>query len=267
MNPPHWRAVITGASGGIGGAIAAALAARCTALRLVGRDAARLESRSAALRAAHPSLDARAVVADVTRAAGRARVVEATCEMNGANLLVNSAGVSDFSLFEAQPEAALESMVTTNLLAPMLLTRALLPLLRARPAARIVNVGSILGYLGYPGCVAYSASKFGLRGFSEALRRELADTGVGVQYFAPRATRTALNSDAMCRLNAELKVAVDTPEQVAQEFLALLDTPQRAESRVGFPEKLFARLNQLLPGLVDGSLRKQLPLIRKYAGK
>ena len=240
---------------------------RCTALRLVGRDAAKLESLCATLRAAHPSLDVRAVVADVTQADGRARVSAAARDMNGANLLVNNAGISDFSLFDAQSDAALEAMLQTNLLAPMLLTRAMLPLLRRQQTASIVNVGSIFGYLGYPGCAAYSASKFGLRGFSEALRRELADSGVRVQYFAPRATRTALNSDAMCRLNEELKVAMDTPERVAQEFLALLDAPQRSESSVGFPEKLFARINQFLPGLVDGAMRKQLPLIRKYACK
>ena len=86
-------------------------------------------------------------------------------------------------------------------------------------------------------------------------------------YFAPRATRTPLNSDAMCQLNAELKVAMDAPEAVARAFLALLDRPSRAESRVGFPEKLFARINQVLPGLVDGSMRKQLPVIRRFAGK
>lgn len=266
MSANAWHALITGASGGIGGAIADALAPRCAALRLVGRNVAKLESRCAAIRGAHPNLDVQPVIADVTTADGRARVAAAARDMK-CDLVVNNAGINDFVMFDAQSDAAVERMLETNLLAPMLLTRVLLPVLRARKAARIVNVGSIFGYLAYPGCAAYSASKFGLRGFSEALRRELADTGIKVQYFAPRATRTPLNSDAMCQLNAELKVAMDAPEAVARAFLALLDRPSRAESRVGFPEKLFARINQVLPGLVDGSMRKQLPVIRRFAGK
>lgn len=127
-----------------------------------------------------------------------------------------------------------------------------------------MNVGSILGYLGYPGCAAYSASKFALRGFTEALRRELADGPVRVAYFAPRATRTALNSDALCALNTELGVAMDPPDAVAAALVRLVRQPAR-ERLLGMPEKLFARLNQLLPGLVDGSLRRQLPLIRRHA--
>lgn len=264
MSDIVWRGLITGASGGIGGAIAETLAARCSALRLVGRDVAKLEARCAAVRNENPEIDVQPVIADVTAAEGRTYIALAANQM-GCNLLVNNAGINELVMFDAQSDEAVERMLQTNLLAPMLLTRAVLPVLSACPAARIVNVGSIFGYLGYPGCATYSASKFGLRGFSEALRRELADTVVRVQYFAPRATRTPLNSDAMCELNAQFEVAMDEPHAVARAFLALLDAPSRAESRVGFPEKLFARVNQLLPGLVDRSLRKQLPVIRKFA--
>lgn len=266
MSGNLWRGVITGASGGIGGAIAEILAARCSALRLVGRNAEKLRARCATIRYANPELDVQPVIADVTKAEGRACVAVAANDI-GCNLLVNNAGINEFVMFDAQSDEAVERMVRTNLIAPMLLTRAVLPVLRASPGARIVQIGSIFGYLAYPGCAAYSASKFGLRGFSEALRRELADTGVKVQYLAPRATRTPLNSDAMCQLNAELKVTMDEPETVAKAFLALLDAPSRAESRLGFPEKLFTRINQLAPGLVDRSLRKQLPVIRRFAGK
>ena len=79
-----------------------------------------------------------------------------------------------------------------------------------------MNVGSIMGYLGYPGHAAYCASKFALRGFSEALRRELADSPVRVLYLAPRATRTAMNGAGICALNAELGVAMDEPAAVAK---------------------------------------------------
>jgi short-subunit dehydrogenase len=137
-------------------------------------------------------------------------------------------------------------------------------LLRTASKAQIINVGSIFGYLGYPGCAAYSASKFGLRGFTEALRRELADGPVRVMYLAPRSTRTPFNSDAMYALNERLRVAVDDPQVVARALLRLLDAPGR-ERLLGFPERLFARMNQLMPALIDSALRRQLPIIRAHA--
>ena len=103
-----------------------------------------------------------------------------------------------------------------------------------------------------------------MRGFSEALRRELADTSVNVLYAAPRTTRTTMNSSAAQALNQALKVGVDDPQDVAR---AVLDAVQaeRSELYLGWPEKLFVRLNGMLPGVVDRALRKQLPLIRRYS--
>lgn len=245
------RAVLTGASGGIGAAMAAALAPHCESLVVVGRDGNRLPRGHVA------------VAADLTTPAGRDAVARAA---NGANLLVNNAGVSEFVAFAAQDDAAMERILATNALAPMQLTRRLLPALLAQPAAVIVNVGSIMGYLGYPGCAAYCASKFALRGFSEALRRELADTRVRVCYLAPRTTRTAMNGRALDALNAELGNACDAPELVASELMTFLRRP-KSERLIGMPESLFARINQLAPGLVDRALRRQLPQIRRYLAK
>jgi short-subunit dehydrogenase len=251
---PRYRALLTGASGGIGRAIAAALGPHCAELVLVGRDAARLAESAAA---AGPA--ARTVVADLARAEGRDAI-----SLPGINLLINNAGAGDFGWLEGQSDATLARIVETNVLAPMQLTRRLLPELRRQPEAWIVNVGSIMGYLGYPGHAAYCASKFALRGFSEALRRELADGPVRVLYLAPRATRTAMNGAGICELNAELGVAMDDPALVARELLALLRRPTH-ERLLGMPEAFFARLNQLLPGLVDYALRRQLPIIRRHA--
>ena len=250
----RYRAILTGASGGIGRAIAAALAPHCDALLLVGRDFARLAQTAAA---AGPA--ARAVVADLGTPEGRDAV-----SLPGVNLLIHNAGVGDFAWLAGQSDATLERIVQTNLLAPMQLTRRLLPALERQPEAWIVNVGSIMGYLGYPGQAAYCASKFALRGFSEALRRELAGGPVRVLYFAPRATRTDMNGAGVQALNTELGVAMDDPARVAQELLRLLRRPAR-ERLLGMPEKLFARINQLLPGVVDRALRRQLSTIRRHA--
>lgn len=263
MSTARYRAVLTGATGGIGRAMALRLGPLCEALLLVARNVPTLNALAREVETAGGH--ARAVPADLTTPAGREAVLRAATETRGGiDLLVNNAGAGDFGWLVDQDDADLERIVDVNVLAPMQLTRRLLPLMLAQPAARIVNVGSIFGYLGYPGHAAYSASKFALRGFSEALRRELADGPVQVTYFAPRATRTAMNGAAMCALNAELGIAMDPPEAVAAALVALLEKPVR-ERPLGMPERLFARLNQIAPGLVDRALRRQLPVIRRHA--
>jgi short-subunit dehydrogenase len=262
MSAPRLRAVLTGAAGGIGRAVALQLAPLCETLLLVGRDAAALAALSSEIAGAAARVHA--VVADLASAAGRDAVLRAAQDAGGVDLLINNAGTGDFAWLVDQDEATLERIVRVNVLAPIALTRLLLPMLLAQRAARIVNVGSIIGYIGYPGYAAYSASKFALRGFSEALRRELADTPVGVSYFAPRATRTAMNGPAVTGLNAALGAAMDEPAVVAAALVRLLRRPVH-ERLLGMPERLFARLNQIVPGLVDRALRRQLPVIRRHA--
>ncbi len=180
----------------------------------------------------------------------------------GLNLLVNNAGVNDFHSYDSQSAAAIERMVIVNLLAPMLLTRALLPVMAKEPAAQIVHVGSTFGYIGYPGYAAYCATKFGLRGFNEALDRELSGTPVRSRLFSPRATRTDINAPVVQELNRQLGTTEDDPAEVARQFVAFLERND-TEFRVGFPEKFFALLNQILPGAVSRGMRKQLPRIRQ----
>ena len=128
----------------------------------------------------------------------------------------------------------------------------------------VVNLGSTFGSIGYPGFSAYCASKFALRGFSEALRRELADTEMKVLYIAPRATRTSMNSAQVVAMNDELNVAMDDPLEVADQVAQAI-IREREELYLGWPEKLFVRLNSLLPRVVDQALRKQLPIIQRFA--
>jgi len=92
----------------------------------------------------------------------------------------------------------------------------------------------------------------------------LADGPVRVAWVSPRATRTALNAGVIESLNTELKVNVDEPETVAAAVVRAIAQPRR-DKVLGFPEKLFARINQVFPGLVDASLIKQLSVIRKYS--
>ncbi len=257
--------VLTGATGGIGRAFASALVPRAGSLLLAARDEGRLQAMAAELVKAHPALEVSTVAADLCSAQGRAAVVSAVRALpDGADVLVNNAGVGDFAWFADESEADIERVIATNLLAPVLLTRALLPLMRPGPRAAIVNVGSILGDIGNPGNVAYSTAKYALRGFSEALRRELHGSRIRVQYLAPRATRTALNSAAQDALNAELGNGSDSPDTVARALLALLDGG-RVEMHLGWPERFFVRLNRLLPSVVDRALGKRAAAVRRHA--
>lgn len=251
--------LVTGASGGIGQALANQLCAAGAKLLLVARRTEPLE----ALAAAHPD-QVKLVAADLSARAGRETVLATARTLGALDCVVNAAGVSQFTLLEDQDDEALETLVAINLTATMQLTRLLLPLLRRAPAGLLVNVGSIFGSIGYPGFAAYCASKFALRGFSEALRRELADSRVKVLYVAPRATRTQMNSAPVVAMNAELKVAMDAPEAVAAQLVEAIRR-EREEQYLGWPEKLFVRLNGVLPRLVDQALRKQLPVIKRFA--
>jgi len=257
------RVLITGGGGGIGGAIAAELLAAGAAVMLVDRDAPALAA--AATRLAEHGDRVRTVAADLTSPSDRASLCEAARTWRGGvNVLINNAGVNQFCLLEDQRPEQLDLALAVNVAAPLHLCRALLPHLLRQPAAQILNMGSVFGAIGYPGYAVYSATKFAMRGFSEALRRELADSPVTVQYLAPRATRTGINTAAVEQMNAELKVAMDSPAVVAAAVRRLIErgTP---EAVVGWPEKFFARVNATLPRLVDNAIVKQLPIIRRYA--
>lgn len=260
-NDARYRAVVTGAGGGIGAAIARRLAPMADSLILVGRRAAPLQLLRAELQ-----VPVQLVCGDLTDGATLAAIEAAARHSGGLNLLINNAGVSDFHSFETQSPGAIRAMLDTNLLAPMLLTRQLLPLLRQAPAAQIVNVGSIFGLLGFPGFAAYGASKAGLKGFSQSLRRELSDSAVEVRHFAPRATSTGINSCAVNAMNDELNTGQDTPDEVAAAFVAFLGG-SAWQRTLGGKESFFVLINKLIPALPDGAIRKQLQVIRKHLPK
>jgi short-subunit dehydrogenase len=256
MKATEARVVITGAAGGIGHASAQALLKAGAAVMLVGRSETRLDELSRQLQQATGANASRVtcLVADLMRTEDL-NILSVRAAAWGCNVLVHNAGLPSFGRLQDETPAQMQAVMQTNLLAPMLLTQALLPHLMTQRAAQVICVGSALGAIGLPGYSVYSASKFGLRGFAQALRRELAETPVKVQYLGPRATRTAFNSDAAEAYNRATGTASDSPEQVAAELLALLESGA-AERFVGYPEKIAARLNGLAPSLLDGSFKR-----------
>lgn len=252
------RILLTGATGGLGRELARQLGDAGAALLVAGRDDRRLTSLTASLGAAAAS-----VCADLERPADIAKLSSAARDF-GINTLINNAGVSAFALLENQDWQTIERVLATNLEAPMRLTHALLPWLRAQPQAAVVNIGSTFGSLPFPGFVAYSTAKAGLRGFSQALRRELADSSVSVIHLAPRAIDTPLNSDPVKALNRALGNSTDPAEKVASQVLRALRRGA-GEYHFGFPERLFAWLNGVAPSLIDGALAGKLAIIKQHA--
>jgi len=255
------RVVLTGASGGIGMAITEALCAAGAQVLAV----ARHEEALAPLLTRYPDTLCW-VAADLTFLSDRRKVLVAAEAIGGINLLINAAGVNHFAMLEQLDDSEINAMLAVNISAPICLTKLLLPLLKEADSAMVVNVGSTYGSIGYAGYTSYCATKFALRGFSEALRRELADTRVNVLYVAPRATRTSMNSAAAQALNDALKSNVDDPQTVASAVIHAI-AGDRRDLYLGWPERFFVRLNNLLPHLVDRGLRKQLPLIRRLSEK
>lgn len=258
------RILLTGASGGIGQALARELAARGAKLGLVARGSAVLTGLAEELNGTGDGGAVRAIAADLTLGAGRdtaRRVMHH--EFGGIDVLINNAGTTDFSDFGEQEPEVLEQIFALNVLAPMQLTRAILPEMKKQGGGAVVNVGSVFGSIAFPFFASYSASKFALRGFSEALRRELEGSGVGVVYVAPRGVRTGLNSPAVYRMAAAVKMHMDDPGAVARQVVLAMES-DRKDVYLGFPESLFVRVNALLPRLVDAVLRKRSRVMQRF---
>lgn len=252
--------LLTGASGGIGQALARELAARGARLLLSGRDIPRLEQLCGELRAA--GAEAIVVPADLSTAEGAERLAHAALSGGTPDLVVHCAGALSFGALDATPAADIARLWQTNVIAPSLLTRALLPSLRRRGSGRFVFVGSIFGSLAFPMYASYSATKFALRGFAEALRRELDGSGVGVTYVAPRYTRTPLNAGAPERIAQALAMQQDEPALVAARIVDAIERDRR-ELYFGFGERIFVKLNAWFPWLVDRGLRAQTRRMRE----
>lgn len=257
------RVLLTGAAGGIGSALAEQLLARGARVGLIERTEAELKTLLARLQPSGGEVQG--VSADLLEPAVREQAVSQLHELlGGVDLLINCAGLLSFRPFAEEDPAVLERIVQLNLVTPMLLVRQLLPGMLERGSGRIVNVGSTFGSIGFAWFAAYSASKFGLRGLSESLRRELEGTGVGITYVAPRAVKTSLNTGAVYRMAEATRMNMDEPEWVAFKILEAIEADAK-DVYLGYPEKLFARLNGFLPRLVDGGLRKQNQVMEPFA--
>lgn len=199
-------AVVTGAGSGIGEALTYGLAERGSHLVLVDQHADRLDRVRTVVLERHPEVQVTTVVADLSdHDATVALGTRLAAEHPGTTLLVNNAGVALAGDLAELELAELEWLLEVNLRAVVSLTHGLLPVLLANPGSHLVVVSSIFGIFAMPGQVAYVTAKFGVRGFAEALRHELAGrVGVTVVHPGGVATRIAADARAARRMDQAL---------------------------------------------------------------
>ncbi|WP_421738122.1 SDR family NAD(P)-dependent oxidoreductase [Caulobacter sp.] len=230
--------LLTGGSGGLGSLIGA---------RLMSEGA-----RVIVLDRAPPAACSGFLQHDISTAEG-VEAAAAAIAVRDWDIVINLAGIQHFGPFEWQGPEHLMASYMVNLIAPVRLTQAVLPGMKARGSGQIVNVGSIFGSINFAHFVTYSSAKAGLRGFSQALRRELTGTGLDVTYVAPRAVKTALNTPAVMEFAKLTQMNMDPPEEIAHRIVEAI-RGRKKDVYFGFPESLFVRLNAIFPQLIDRAL-------------
>jgi NAD(P)-dependent dehydrogenase (short-subunit alcohol dehydrogenase family) len=183
--------LVTGASRGIGRAIAVAFAADRARIALVGRDRAGLDETAALVSRANG--DGRVITGDITAATDVERVIRSTVDaFGGIDVLVNNAGIAIIGKIDDFPLADLRRQLEVNVVGAFAMTQAALPWLRKSARAHVFNVGSVCSIETFPEWSAYCASKHALLGFSSALRQEVRGAGIRVTDVLPGATATEI---------------------------------------------------------------------------
>jgi len=263
---------ITGASSGIGAALARALAAQGTHLVLSGRNRDALDALAGGL-----ATDTLVLPFEVTDHAALLAAADtawdwAQARSGGIDMLVNNAGISQRSLAVDTAYAVYDRIVAVDLLAPIALTQAVLPRMVLRGQGRIVMMSSVAGKVGVPMRTAYCAAKFGLIGYADALRAELAEAGLTVHVIAPGSVRTdvsrnALTADGSARgvSDRAIENGLD-PDTTATDMLARIAAGEREiviaqgfEQALGearrTPDELFDRIAALASGYAERMAR------------
>ena len=229
---PAWKgktALITGASSGIGAATARRLAAEGLGVILAARRTERLQSLADELRARGGQATALAV--DLSEESERQALYDQVTQLSGCpDVLVNNAGFGYYGYTDAMPWEAAHAMIEVNAAAPVHLARLFLPQMLARGSGHIINIGSVNGFMPSQGTAVYSASKAFLGGYTTALYRELAGSGVRVSLVAPGPVATEI-FDASEKIENGFRIPAEkgaiSPDAVGSCVWSLLRRPRR----------------------------------------
>jgi short-subunit dehydrogenase len=244
------NAIVTGASRGIGVHIARALAARGMRLLLVARSEAELMRVAEELRRDGAAVDV--AVVDLAAAEGPARVAAAARDALGhVDVLVNNAAVEPQRRFHTLDPAEVEHVMRVDLVAPIALSRLLLPQMLERGYGRIVNISSIAGRVGFPFTEAYAASKDGLIAFSRVLRSDYRRNGVSASAIVLGAVRdTGLGQRTIDEFGLDANTAFTVaPQKVAKSVVRAIEKDKAEIVVMPGPGRLMKALMDLFPGL------------------
>ena len=226
--------IVTGASEGIGAALAVALAAKGAKLVLAARSEDRLKSLAARLPG---SLVVRA---DLRRPEDVEGLISATVKAHGrVDLLVNNAGQGVYGPIESVDFEAYKSAMELNVYAPLRAMELVIPLMRAKGGGMILNISSMVSKNAYPGLGVYASTKYALNALSLTARAELAKDGIVVSLFHPRMTATRFGENALGSRpsfsggQASRSPAIDSAEEVAAKVLALIASEAAEASMQG----------------------------------
>jgi short-subunit dehydrogenase len=257
------KILITGATGGIGSHLCRQLAKLGSSLAVSASSQRNLDALLRSMTLAGQKTVA--IKKDLYRShAGSDLVQEAIDRLGGLDMVINLAGIQTFRAIEDLDMQNINNQISLNLSVPIEISKAAIEYFKSQQSGCIVNIGSAFGSIGFAQYSVYCATKFGLRGFSESLRRELQDTNINVIHVAPRATQTNLNSKSVYELANATGTAVDQPEAVAARIIRAIQK-NKAHTVIGFQETLFSKLNGLFPSLADRLLYKQSRMAREYA--
>lgn len=250
------RVLITGASSGIGQALATQAAQAGMRVLLVGRTLAPLQALAQTLTA--QGHVAHAAAADITVAADRARLFHTAQEqLGGLDVLINNAGVGTQGPFDASSEALLRQVMAVNFFAPAELMRQAVPLLEKGRQPAVVQISSMTGRRSMPFWTEYSASKFAICGLVEALRAEFIRFGIDVLLIVPGVTSTNLGKHL---LHHDGKIAFQFQNGMTTDYVAgrILDALRRGkpETVLGWEARWIIRANRFFPRLVDLILKR-----------
>jgi len=248
------RVLLSGAASGIGRALALRLAREGAHLYLVDIDSVGMEETAQECRELGVEVVTRRCDMSQPKDVSSA-VADVLHRWNGVDILINNAGITYYGKTERMSPSHWDKLLQINLLSHVQFTRELLPNLLARPEAHVLNVCSVLGLVGMPKVVAYCTSKFGMVGFSEALRNEFGREGLGVTALCPGFVRTNLFTNAPLEAKAEEhkippKIITTTPERVANAAVKAIYRNRRLVVMEPFARFMYA-LKRFTPWLTD----------------
>jgi len=219
------KAIVTGGTKGIGLAIARALVERGARVSICARKSDEVESVVASLRSEFGDRIYGAVCNVGRYEDVQNMIAQAELDLGGLDILVNNAGIGIFSKVEEMSVEEWQSVIDTNLSGLFYCCREAIPALRRAGGGYIINIGSLAGKNPFAGAAAYSASKFGLIGFSESLMQEVRYDHIRVSYVMPGSVNTSFSRDGEQDAATSWKLAA---EDVAEVVVSLLEMDSRA---------------------------------------